>query len=843
MSRSFNPCLLFVALMLISVFSLLPDCSRPACAQSAKEQKGSYVFMNGTLGIGGVSNNLYIQGDILGAFESNGEYSSRPTGFWVKNTGTKPCFISGEQTGFTVGSAGSEIKPGETLHSGLAIYRPKGSPILAIDITLKAWIPAKPEEPKMDPLQARKLTEAQAMFEDSMQRYEAMKEHLQAGGTAWGQLPDAERDNAVHQQMDELTAKMKQATESMGKFMEGYKRGDFSGLDDVLPALNKINSELEEQVKQLRVPAPQKTALSTPPAISTTSLLLPLFGKQYTFISGEPRTGVNECRGKLELLPHRILRYTFGIWSGDSDHVVNLSLDNLYAQYVTVEDYAFDDHTHDDQYVTIDYAEIVPTPARDDIGPSSANKIEIAKSATSLRGEALKTEFIKLIQGVADKPVEPVHAIAMADPQLMQNLQSALTALALDTTALPKQGDSVSSLGTVPLAVRSQYARIMNGMEGKNIAAVSKSLAPDYFYKDADGTVLSLSKWKAAQTALLRQFPRPHILVQAESQEPSGNDLVVTATRTIRNTGGDTAGARLEQKLKETWTPAAAGDYVLQSTEVISENKTNFQANPVPDAPPAAEIVGAPTLPALPTRTKVSLNRSTNRASSRRRPFSTVISKTVASVTLSKPFSIASLISVQHNPGMDANLLYTSGQDDLPTFQRMLQKGGNVHARSKDGTTALMQAADHNRLSTLKLVLSLRADANAANDIGMTALMFASRSGAVDAMRELLTSGANVDAKNTSGVTALMLAVKAHQAEAVRVLLGNRAAVSALDNWGNTALMLAAAEGQNGVVQSLLDAHADVTTRNGAGKTALGIAVAKGHEAVAAQLRTAGGFE
>lgn len=215
----------------------------------------------------------------------------------------------------------------------------------------------------------------------------------------------------------------------------------------------------------------------------------------------------------------------------------------------------------------------------------------------------------------------------------------------------------------------------------------------------------------------------------------------------------------------------------------------------------------------------------------------------VAHAPAAKPFTLAMLAGVAPNPAMDPNLLYYAGQGDLPKVKSLLLQGASLGSRQKDGTTALMAAAAHNRLAAVRLLLGLHADVNATNTIDDTALMVAAAKGATDVIPALLAAGASPDLKNGSGMTALMLAVQARQAEAVSALVQAHADVQAQDEWGNTALMLAAADGQDAVVKTLLDAQAKVNVRNSPGKTALSLAVAKGRDSTAALLREAGGRE
>jgi uncharacterized protein len=91
---------------------------------------------------------------------------------------------------------------------------------------------------------------------------------------------------------------------------------------------------------------------------------------------------------------------------------------------------------------------------------------------------------------------------------------------------------------------------------------------------------------------------------------------------------------------------------------------------------------------------------------------------------------------------------------------KLIEKGANVNARTKAGSTALMIAAEQNERNAVDVLLSHGADVHAANDRGNTVLMAAAYGGNPDIVRLLLAKGANARAANIDGETALDVARK-----------------------------------------------------------------------------------
>jgi len=215
-------------------------------------------------------------------------------------------------------------------------------------------------------------------------------------------------------------------------------------------------------------------------------------------------------------------------------------------------------------------------------------------------------------------------------------------------------------------------------------------------------------------------------------------------------------------------------------------------------------------------------------------------------LTLLQSYAIVSLTvpAVVGNGQLGQNLIVAASDDKLDIFQHLLQQGASINSVTADGTTSLMDAADHGSIDVAKYILDIpHVYTEAKNNIGWTAVMFASRRSDVDMMSLLLDKGCDIDARDINGTTPLMTAIRTGQHDMVKVLISHGASVDAKDNWENTALMMAADAGDPAVARMLIAAGANVNIKNVSGLTALAKAVQSKHDGVAEIIRNAGGTE
>jgi hypothetical protein len=155
----------------------------------------------------------------------------------------------------------------------------------------------------------------------------------------------------------------------------------------------------------------------------------------------------------------------------------------------------------------------------------------------------------------------------------------------------------------------------------------------------------------------------------------------------------------------------------------------------------------------------------------------------------------------------------------------LLEKGANVNAKQKDGTTALHISTQFSNTTKVKLLLKLGANVDCKTESDITPLHISSRKGNGYSFGMLLDKGANLNAKQKDGTIALHIAAELGHLEIIRVILWDKGIllrrrdgvnINAKKNDGLSALHIATKFGQIRVVKMLLEygAKVDSKTKN-----------------------------
>jgi ankyrin repeat protein len=203
-------------------------------------------------------------------------------------------------------------------------------------------------------------------------------------------------------------------------------------------------------------------------------------------------------------------------------------------------------------------------------------------------------------------------------------------------------------------------------------------------------------------------------------------------------------------------------------------------------------------------------------------------------------FATGADVTAKSKEGRTA-LMEAALKGDANSVKAMITAGADVNAKTNKGRTALMYASSTTRsrkLGTLeftlvlcaeewpqrteciKALLAAGADVNAKDNEGKTALREAAWKGGADSLKALIAAGADVNAKDKEGYTALDAALDLP--DNVKALIAAGADVNAKDKTGGTVLFRA---GNPDSIEALIAAGADVNAKNNKGRTALMYAI------------------
>lgn len=164
----------------------------------------------------------------------------------------------------------------------------------------------------------------------------------------------------------------------------------------------------------------------------------------------------------------------------------------------------------------------------------------------------------------------------------------------------------------------------------------------------------------------------------------------------------------------------------------------------------------------------------------------------------------------------------------------------DIHARDSLDWTKLHSAAFHGKCELITLLLDKGSEINAQAKDGSTPLHLAVKRSHIAAVKLLFSRGANLAAKDQGGNSAVHIAAELFTPDLLKTLVGLGAMVNARNNEAWTPLHLAANRGKREVVEFLLSAGADINAAAANGWTPLKVAANCGHLQLSEMLRAQG---
>jgi ankyrin repeat protein len=172
-----------------------------------------------------------------------------------------------------------------------------------------------------------------------------------------------------------------------------------------------------------------------------------------------------------------------------------------------------------------------------------------------------------------------------------------------------------------------------------------------------------------------------------------------------------------------------------------------------------------------------------------------------------------------------ARVIYGGDKDIINT---LIQKGLDVNAKTKKGSTPLMLAAQDGKKEAFFTLLKHGADVRAKKD-GWTLLHYAAVGGDKDIINALIKRGLDVNAKTKSGIIPIMLTITNKNKDAFFVLLKNGANVNVVyKKNGNNLLHYAVFWNDKDIIKALIKRGVDLNKFNKKGYTPIMLAAMEG---------------
>lgn len=146
-------------------------------------------------------------------------------------------------------------------------------------------------------------------------------------------------------------------------------------------------------------------------------------------------------------------------------------------------------------------------------------------------------------------------------------------------------------------------------------------------------------------------------------------------------------------------------------------------------------------------------------------------------ISLGNSFEITSILDICDGDGYTA-LMWASDNGHIDVVTYLLDKGVDIHKRTKRGSTAIMWASDMGKFEVIKILINRGANPTDENFVGETGLIWAASKGNVESVRVLLEGldqpSSYVDYKpsaDSDKTSALTMAIKNGHMEVIKLLI------------------------------------------------------------------------
>jgi len=215
------------------------------------------------------------------------------------------------------------------------------------------------------------------------------------------------------------------------------------------------------------------------------------------------------------------------------------------------------------------------------------------------------------------------------------------------------------------------------------------------------------------------------------------------------------------------------------------------------------------------------------------------VAASVSRDIIDNPQVIEGIASYQSPHFFRTRLMHAVKKRDVERVKLLVELGADIHARDRDGNTALYYAILCGHLEIFQFLCDKGAALDTSNEIGLTYLHYTSLLDTSDIAEILINKGVSLDS-HKSRTTALTLACENGRDKIVRLLCEAGAGLDLVGYRGATGLHYASARGFSKIVQLLCDYGATLDQENYDRETPVELACMNGHLDVVRILSAAG---